>query len=143
MSDKNSCCSCKCGLAARTVLLGFILFLVGGIGALFLKQGVGTTDTYEAQRAAKRIKTRLEIEAQAKELLTASAWVDQAKGVVRIPLEDAMALEIQALKQKTPHPAYAVGASVPIPASATAPAAPAAPATATASTPATQPAPKK
>lgn len=139
MSENNtSCCSCKCGSAFRFFVLGLLLFLVGGVLTLAVKCRLQRPDAYEAQRAANRLKIRADLEAQAKELLTTPGWTDQSKGVVRISLEDAMALEIVALKQKTPHAAYAVGASVPIPGAA----APAAPAAATpASQP--QPAPKK
>lgn len=129
---------------------GLLIFLLGVVATVVLIRLMGGTDAYEQERAKKRVEARLKIEAEAKELLTKSTWVDQGKGTVRIPLEDAMALEIVALKQKQPRPAaYAVGAAVPIPASATAApaaapkaAAPASPAAAAkpASTPAPVPA---
>lgn len=121
------------GGTARWFVLGLLIFVMGLIATIYLKYWMGPTDAYEQDRAAKRIAARLKIEAEAKDLLTGSGWTDQAKGIVRIPLEDAIALELVVLKQKQPKPAYAVGAAVPVPASATA-AAPAAAAT---------PAPKK
>lgn len=146
----SSPCSCTCGASFRAVTLGLLVFLLGAVATIYLKYRMGATDAYEQQRAAKRVEARLKIEGEAKELLTTSSWVDQAKGTVRIPLEDAMALEVVALKQKQPRAAtYRVGAPVPVPASAlpapvAAPAAaPAttAPKTATTSAPAAAPAP--
>jgi len=118
---------------------GLLIFLLGVVATVVLIRQMGDTDAYEQERAKKRKEARQKIETEAKELLTKSAWVDQGKGTVRIPLDDAMALEIVALKQKQPRPAaYAVGAAVPVPASATA-----APASAPkAAAPATPAAPK-
>ncbi|PAW77238.1 MAG: hypothetical protein B9S32_12100 [Verrucomicrobia bacterium Tous-C9LFEB] len=135
-------------------VFGLLIFLLGGVATLVLKRQMGGTDAYELERAKKRVEARQKIETEAKELLTKSGWADQGKGIVRIPLEDAMALELAALKQQKPRPAaYAVGAAVPVPASATAapapapkadaskPATPAAPAPAAKGTPAATPAP--
>lgn len=117
-TSNSCCCSGSCG-SARWVVFGLLLFLLGAVATIYLKYRMGATDAYEQSRAATRIERRLKIEAEAKELLTTSGWTDQGKGIVRIPLQDAMALEIVALKQKQPRPAaYAVGAAVPIPASA-------------------------
>lgn len=104
-------------------VFGLLIFLLGGAATLVLKRQMGGTDAFELDRAKKRVEARQKIETEAKELLTKSGWADQGKGIVRIPLEDAMALELAAVKQQKPRPAaYAVGAAVPIPASATAPA---------------------
>lgn len=131
----------------RIILIGLLLFLLGAVATMYVRNHFNRPDEYEAKRVANRIKIRTDLEADAKEKLTKTGWVDQGKGIVRIPLDDAIALEIDTLKTKPPHPAaYAVGAPVPLPpgfAPAPAPAAPAAtPLTSTAAkttTPATPP----
>lgn len=100
-------------------VLGMLLFLIGIVATLALKHYMGGTDAYELQRAAKRIEARQAIEGEAKKLLHTNEWVDQGKGVIRLPIEQAMAMEIAAIKAEPPRPAaYTVGAAVPIPASA-------------------------
>ncbi len=49
-------------------------------------------------------------------------WIDQAKGVVRIPINEAMVKEVETLKAKTPQ-SFAVPIVAPAPAPAPAPAA--------------------
>lgn len=129
---------------ATWYIFGLLLFAIGCIATFVLVRRMGSTDAYEQERARKRVEARLRIEAEAKERLTRPGWVDPTKNIVRIPLDEAMKQEQAAIQLKTPHPAYAVGAPVPIPPGAIIPS-PAAPvpapttatATATVATPAT------
>lgn len=130
--------TCECGAAFRMFTLGLLIFLLGIIATLVLKKWMGGTDAFELDRAAKRVEARLAIEAEAKKLLQANDWVDEGKRVVRVPIEQAVAMEIASIKQKQPRPAYAVGAPVPVPASA-APSKPATPAPAPAAANAAKP----
>jgi hypothetical protein len=75
---------------------------------------------YDQQRAAQRYDTLNKLRDAAKKTLTTADWVDQAKGTVRIPIEEAMTVEVDTLKGQ---PA-AVGSEIP----AAAPPAPAKPA---------------
>jgi hypothetical protein len=124
-----------------TFFFALIAFTALALMTIFLKQRAGSTDAYENSRAEKRIQVRNRIDTQAKELLTSSAWVDQGKGVVRIPLDVAIQLEIADVKQKTPRAAYAVGSAGPIPANATPDATLPSPTPAPAAAPASAPAP--
>jgi len=78
-------------------------------------------DTY-AQRADERLAIRQKLDADANQTLTTADWVDQTKKIIRIPIDEAMAKEIDTLKAE---PAQ-VGCEIPgvAPAPAAAPAAP-------------------
>ena len=66
---------------------------------------------YDQQRADERKVTLATVQKAENALLSAGGWVDQAKGAIRIPIEEAMAREIDTLKGK---PA-AIGAVIPPP----------------------------
>jgi hypothetical protein len=88
-------------------LAGFVLF--GFLVVLVLKPG-RPAPTYETEAGQKRLETRKQVEAAEAKLLLKDTyeWVDQAKGVVRIPLTRAMELEVETLKNKPVRAAYAV-----------------------------------
>lgn len=77
---------------------------------------------YDQQRTAQRYGTLAKVRADAQKTLTTADWIDQTKGTLHIPIEEAMVEEVDALKGKP----VAMGAALPAPASA--PAAPAVPA---------------
>ena len=54
-----------------------------------------TPQPVNAERAAARKKTRIEITAKAEETLKTSGWVDENKKIVRLPIARAMELVIQ------------------------------------------------
>jgi len=103
-------------------LAAFALF--AAIGGYSVRMTQDYTD-YDKQEAQERYATLEKIRHDEQALLApvdaqghaTAEWVDQGKGVIRIPIEEAMAKEIDTLKGK---PA-AVGAAIP----ATVPAAPA------------------
>jgi len=66
---------------------------------------------YDQQRADERKATLAKVQHDENALLSTAEWVDQAKGAIRIPIEEAMAREIDTLKGK---PA-AMGAAIPPP----------------------------
>jgi hypothetical protein len=83
--------------------------------------------TYDQGRAQARYDTLAKLREDATKTLGTVAWIDQSKGTVQIPIEEAMAKELDTLKAK---PA-AMGAVIPgtmpkAPTAAVAPAAPAA-----------------
>ena len=99
-------------------LAGFLLF--GLLVLLVLKPGRPGV-SYDSEAGKKRLETRQQVEAAEAKLLLVDKyeWVDQAKGVVRIPLTRAMELAVTSLQAKPVKAAYAV------PAPAAAPATPA------------------
>ncbi len=63
----------------------------------------------EAIRSAQRIEILQKVNEQAEKDLNQFAWVDEAKGIAQVPVDYAMKLEIEALRQAPgPRPAYPV-----------------------------------
>ena len=89
-------------------LAAFALFAV--IGAYSVRMTQDYTD-YDQQRADERKVTLAKVQHDENALLSTAEWVDQAKGAIRIPIEEAMVKEIDTLKGK---PA-AMGAVIPPP----------------------------
>jgi hypothetical protein len=105
-------------------LAAFALFVVIGI---YSKRMARDYPDYDQQRAQERMATLATVRKAENALLYPAVdaqgnahaeWIDQTKGVIRIPIEEAMAQEIDALKAQP----VAMGAVIP----AAVPAAPAA-----------------
>ena len=88
----NSDTSCRCGIS----LTAYAAAIVGAaliVGALvcamqyYVKPAPVGTERAEVRAAALR-----DLRAAEAEALANPAWVDQAKGIVRLPIQDAMAL---------------------------------------------------
>ncbi len=90
--------------AAGLVMLG----LFWGINLLLRSSGAPSGSLEEEMRAEVRLKNLAELRAANEEQLTTYGWVDKAKGVVRIPIERAMALELDALNARKPAAAYPI-----------------------------------
>jgi hypothetical protein len=86
---------------------------------------------YDQQRALVRYATLRKLREDATLTLTTAAWVDQDKGIVRIPIDEAMTKEIDALKSNAAHMCELIPAAIPAatttPATNAAPVAPPAP----------------
>lgn len=86
---------------------------------------------YDQQRATERYATLKKLREDAARTLTTAAWVDQDKGTVRIPIDEAMVKELDVLKNNAAHVSEIIPAAAPAaaPAATTnaAPASPAAP----------------
>lgn len=125
-------------------LAAFGLFVVIGI---YSKRMARDYPDYDQERAAQRYATLAQVRHDEQALISTADWVDPSKGVIRIPIEEAMTKEIDTLKTQ---PA-AMGAEIPAaappapPAGATnaAPAKPVAPAakTTSAASPTNKPSP--
>jgi hypothetical protein len=88
-----------------------LLFAFFGLLALVVIGASARGNSYEKKRAKVRAE---KLEALNKEKLTAIttyAWVDKSKGVVRIPVEQAMMITMAELSQKTPAPANPIAAA--------------------------------
>lgn len=78
-------------------LLAFLVFLVA---ALYISRMSHDYTTYDQKRASARYETLAKLRAADEKALTTADWVSQDKGVVRIPIEEAMAREIETLRAK-------------------------------------------
>lgn len=90
----------RAGLAFIYGIVGFSLI---GLLAIALRGKIGTPagDAYEAKRAADRRTQLAEIRKTADEKLhSAPSWVNKEKGIVRIPIADAMSITIKTLGDK-------------------------------------------
>jgi hypothetical protein len=76
-------------------LAAFALFVA--IGAYSKRMARDYTD-YDQDRATQRYVTLVQVRHDEQALISTTEWVDQAKGVIRIPIEEAMSREIDTLK---------------------------------------------
>ncbi|MDA0292613.1 MAG: hypothetical protein O3A75_00780 [Verrucomicrobia bacterium] len=95
------------------ILVLFTLF------ALFvfwmLRAGDAASFDEEAIRSKERYDILAKVQEENKNLTTAYGWADQAKGTVRIPTEQAMAMAVAKLSaQSEPRPAYPIDLNVPL-----------------------------
>ena len=77
--------------------LGLALFVVIGFYSVKMTEHY---DSFEDKRAAARYETLHKLQANEQAILTTADWVDQGKKIVRIPIDEAMAEEIDVLKAK-------------------------------------------
>jgi hypothetical protein len=100
------------------ILGAFLIFVV--IAQYSSRMAQDTSD-YDQQRRAERIATLQKLRADDQKTLTTADWIDQAKGTVRIPIDEALPQTVAALKTKP----LAEGAAIPgaAPAPSTVPAA--------------------
>ena len=88
-SESNNCCECKTKWAYCAALVGAFLI----VGALVLAMRHYTrTEPLNANRATERAAALKELRASEAEALNAAAWIDQSKGLVRLPIAEAMKL---------------------------------------------------
>jgi len=94
-------------------------FVIFALFALAVQWMIGSSDPASFDEEAIRAKERYDILAKVQEenknLTTGYGWADQAKGTVRIPLDQAMELTVAKLAaQGEPRPAYPVDPSLPL-----------------------------
>lgn len=82
-----------------------LLFAFFGLLVLVVIGASPRGDRYEEKRAKARVEKLQAAREQNAKALTTYAWVDKSKGVVRIPINDAMKLTVAELAQKSPAPA--------------------------------------
>ena len=82
-----------------------LLFAFFGLLALVVIGASPRGDTYEKKRAKARTEKLQGLREETTKALATYAWVDKAKGVVRIPIHDSMKLTAAELSKKTPAPA--------------------------------------
>ena len=107
-------------------VLAMVLLVLFWGATIWLTRGQGgDADPEEAARAEFRAKTLAELRADNAKNLESYAWVDRAKGSVKIPITEAMKLVLADINNIQPRPAYPV--ATPTPAAAPATPAPATP----------------
>jgi hypothetical protein len=87
-------------------LVGLALFVL--INAWLRGDETASTDPEDAARNELRIQNLADLRAEDTAKLETYAWVDQGKGEVQIPIDQAMALVISDLEESKPRPAYPV-----------------------------------
>lgn len=87
-------------------LVAIALFLLAT--NLFLGGQSATIDPEDPARDELREKNLAELKADDEKKLNSYAWVDQSKGSVQIPVQQAMALVLNKLNSNKPKPAYPV-----------------------------------
>lgn len=92
-------------------LLLIVFFAV--VGKVVRSTGRPTIPDEEAIRSKQRMEILHKVHAETTAQTTTYAWVDRAKGVVRVPMDRAMELTVAKLSaQGAPHPAYPVPAGM-------------------------------
>lgn len=85
--SENKCCSKSCSVTVAIVIVCLIF------AALVWKTRQYTTPApLGAERSAERAKALVELRAAETDALTTVGWVDQAKGIVRLPIAEALRL---------------------------------------------------
>ena len=108
-----------------------LLFAFFGLLVLVVFRASPRGNTFEEKRAKVRTEKLDAAQKQMQTALTTYGWVDKNKGVVRIPIDDAMKLTVRELADKKPAAAGPIATPAPSPAPETSPgASPAAGATA-------------
>lgn len=97
-AEGESCCAKKC--CGKALLYGFVVLGTLLIGAGLVQMMIHYTapEPLAEDRAAFRKKNLAELRAANAEALTTYGWVDQTKGIVRLPIDDAMKLSIELAK---------------------------------------------
>ena len=104
-----------------------LLFAFFGLLALVVIGASPRGDTYETKRAKARAEKLQGLREETTKALATYAWVDKAKGVVRIPIHEAMKLTAAELSKKTPAPANPIATPAASPAAQASAASPAPP----------------
>lgn len=82
-----------------------LLFAFFGLLALIVIGAAPRGNSYEKKRAKVRAEKLQALNQEKLTAITTYAWVDKSKGVVRIPVEEAMTITVAELSQRTPAPA--------------------------------------
>jgi hypothetical protein len=134
MADQESIRQAVRARAPFSTWLGFVaLFFLFGVIVLAVIGPSPRGDTYEQERAKKRMDNlKTAREADSKELGT-YGWIDKNKGIARIPIDRAMQLAVVELAKQKPAPANPI--AVPEPQASQAPSGVATPASPASPTP--------
>jgi hypothetical protein len=88
-SPMNNPAGNRGGLAYVAAVLGALLIVLALIWAM---REYTQPPPLAANRPAERAKARMELDAANKDALLNVGWIDQSKGLVRLPIQDSMKL---------------------------------------------------
>lgn len=100
----------KSSLLAIAAILALFLFF-GGI-IYWVIQTAAEPESDDAKRGRERLEKRQALDAKSRALLDHYGWVDKPKGIVHIPIQRAMELAVDRLKNKPVRPAGLIQAPV-------------------------------
>jgi len=86
--ENNRCCGNGSWVGILAAIGGCLIFAF----LVFKMREYTTPAPLGAERAAERAKARAEFKALDAESLATAGWVDQGKGLVRLPIDDALVL---------------------------------------------------
>ncbi len=109
--------------------------LIGGLLFVIVSRR-GGIKSYDELRTEQRLKNLADLNAENQKIFTSYHWIDRKNGVVGIPIDRAMGLELTDLQSNHPHSAGPVTAPAPSPSPASSPAKSPAPAAAVGGSPA-------
>lgn len=88
-----------------------LLFAFFGLLALVVIGASARGNSYEKKRAKVRAEKLEALNKEKLSAITTYGWVDKSKGIVRIPVEEAMTITVAELSQKKPAPANPIAAA--------------------------------
>ena len=102
-----------------SVAAALFIFVIVGIYSSRMATDTDATDSYDQQQAVIRAAKLAKMQQTDQQTLTTADWIDQTKGTVRIPIDEAMPETVAALKTKP----VAMGTAIPgaVPAAAPVP----------------------
>jgi hypothetical protein len=87
MNPQPTQCKCAAGLAYGVAILGAFLIVAALVWAM---RHYTQPAPLNANRAAERAKALAELRASETEALNNAGWIDSGKGIVRLPIAEAM-----------------------------------------------------
>ena len=81
---------------ASGAVIGFIIACLIFVGLVVIVKLSVSVPAIDADRDAVRAKALVEIRAAEEKSLATAGWVDQSRGIVRLPVETAMQITVQA-----------------------------------------------
>jgi hypothetical protein len=99
-------------VALTVIITGLIMILLFAGLAIFLVSQRQNIPTVDEQTAQVRLKNLADLNAENQKILTQYHWIDKNKGVVGIPINQAMDLIVAQLQANKPHAAGPVNPPV-------------------------------
>jgi hypothetical protein len=108
-------------IALPMIVTGLVMILLFVGLAVFLVSQRENIPTVEEETAQVRLKNLADLNAENQRILNQYRWIDKSKGVVGIPINQAMDLVLVQLQANKPHAAGPINppAAAPAPAAAT------------------------
>ena len=112
MAENNQ----KNRVSLSVIITGLVMILLFVGLAIFLVSQRQNIPTVDEQTAEVRLKNLAELNAENQRVLSQYHWIDKNKGVVGIPINQAMDLVMAQLQANKPHAAGPINSPAPAPA---------------------------